>query len=618
MNALNNKIAIIDVTKKEVKIESVDENIYKKYLGGYGLGVWYLYTHQRQNVDPLGPDNTLGIISGMLNNTNIPMTGRFMAVAKSPLTNTWGDSNCGGHFGPKLMQAGLDGLFITGRSKEPLYLLVSEGKITMHDAGDLWGKTTTETEQILKNRHKGSEVVSIGPAGEYLSLISCIINDKGRALGRSGLGAVMGSKKVKAIVAQGSNRAKLADPENLRTLTKKMLDASKDERSGMYKRWHMYGTAGSNEFSALSGDTPIKNWKGIGIIDFGPENAKKLSGEMIVKDNVQSYACASCPVACGALIRRETRFGVIEGHRLEYEGASLFGQALLNSDLDSVAMSFELCNQYGLDIISTAAVIGFAMECYENGILTEKEIGFPLNWGDSDAIVKLVHMIGRGEEFGKLLGLGVKRAAEKIGKGAERLAIHVEGQELPAHDPKYMPSLATTYLTDPTPGRHTAGGLGFDEGSVPEPIFDIDLHFDKIEKYVYTGKGKAHAIVSNMKQVQNALGFCSFSFVFGTLPYTDLIRFSTGLKFTPEELLQAGERIQDLRHLFNLREGLNPAKFSIPDRAIGTEPQHEGPLKGITVDVESMKREYYDEMGWDLNTGKIADKKIRELGLPEV
>jgi aldehyde:ferredoxin oxidoreductase len=615
MKAINNQIGIVEISINKVKIEHVDDEVYKKFLGGYGLGVWYLHTHQRPNVDPLGPENTLGIISGLLNNTNIPMSGRFMAVAKSPLTGTWGDSNCGGHFGPKMMQAGLDGIFINGISKEPVYILIENGKISIHDATDLWGKTTTETEGILKNRHNGSEVLSIGPAGEYMSLISCIITDKGRALGRSGLGAVMGSKKVKAIVAVGNKKADVFDPSTLKSITKSMLNASKDERSAIYKRWHMYGTAGSNEFSALSGDTPIKNWNGIGIIDFGKENAKKLSGEMIVKDNVQSYGCASCPVACGAWIRRETRFGLIEGHRLEYEGASLFGQALLNSDLDSVAMSFELCNQYGLDIISTAAAIGFAMECFEKGMINERDVGFKLGWGDPDAIVKLVHMIGKGEGFGRVLGLGVKKAAEKIGKGADKIAIHVEGQELASHDPKYMPSLATTYLTDPTPGRHTAGGVGFDEGSVPTPVFNINLHFEKLEKYEYKNKGKTHAIMSNMTQVQNALGFCSFSFVFGTLPYTDMIKSATGLEYTPEELLLTGERIQDMRHLFNLREGLNPARFTIPGRAIGTEPQKDGPLKGITVDIDSMKREYYDAMGWDLETGQINANKKKELDL---
>jgi aldehyde:ferredoxin oxidoreductase len=618
MKGVNNQIIEIDITSKKYEVIPISDDIYSKYLGGYGLGAWYLYTHQKPKVDPLGPDNILGIISGLFNCTNFPLSGRFMAVSKSPLTEVWADSNCGGRFGPKLMQSGTDAVFIKGIAEEPVYIVLEKGQVSFYSAAEIWGKSTVETESILKEKYKGSEVLSIGPAGENLSLFSCIITDYGRALGRGGLGAVMGSKKLKAIVAFGNKTPEFYDREAIKNIIRSFVGAVKELK---FQNWHKYGTCGSNEASTLNGDAPIKNWSGIGVIDIGKENAAKLNAEAIIKDNVKSYACASCPIACGALIKRETRYGTVEGHRLEYEGAMLFGPGLMNNDLDSVVTAFEMCNKYGLDIMSTGAVIGFAMECFENGLITELDVGFKLNWGDSDAIVKLVHMIGKGEGFGKVLGLGVKKAAEIIGKGAEKYAIHVHGQELPAHDPRYMPSLATTYVADPSPGRHTAGGIGFFEGLVPVPSFDLGIKFEKIEKYKYTDKGKYQAVISNVEQVQNSLGFCRFRRLvpqYACMPYIDMIHAATGLVFTAEELYKTGERIQNLKHLFNLREGLKIKENVLPSRALGMPPQSDGPFKDLTVDLEVMLREYLEAMDWDLETGVPSKQKLETLSLNDM
>lgn len=617
MKGVNGKILEINLSNKQWKSTNVPEEIYRKFLRGYGLGVWYIYTHQKPNVDPLGPDNTLGIVSGMLNATNYPLSGRFMAVSKSPLTNAWTDSNAGGKFGPKLMRSRYDGIFITGISDKPVYIFIDED-VKIMDASDLWGKLTNETEDILKSRHKGAEILSIGPAGEKLSPISAIITDKGRALGRAGLGAVMGSKKLKAIVAAGNKDIEFYDKNEMVKIIKSFSTAFKNER---FQYWHKYGTSGSTDSSTLNGDAPIKNWKGIGIRDFGIENARKISGDVMIKDNVRSYACASCPIACGTIVRRETRYGVVEGHRLEYEGASLFGSSLLNRDLDSIVYSFELCNRYGLDVISTAAAIGFAMECFEKGILSEDEIGFPLKWGNPDGIVRMVELIGKSEGFGKILAQGVKRASEIICKGSEKFAIHVHGQELPAHDPKYMPSVGTTYMADPSPGRHTAGGMGFFEGTVPVPPFELNVKFEKVEKYKYSGKGKYQAIMSNADQVQNSLGFCRFRRIvpeFATMPYIEMIRAATGISFTTDELYKCGERIQNLRQMFNIREGITLMENKIPGRAIGIPPMEDGPLKGITVDIETMVKEYLVSMDWDTETGKPSDKKLEELDLKSI
>lgn len=615
MKGLFGNILEIDLSNSKIKEIELEEEIYRKFLGGYGLGVWYIYKNLRSGIDPLGSENILGFLPGMFNGTNVPMAGRFMAASKSPLTYTWGDSNVGGYIGPEVKRTGHDAIFIKGSAKEPVYIHI-ENDVEILDASKYWGKSALETEMELKSIYKNSQVLTIGRPGENLSLISAIITDRGRALGRSGLGAVMGSKKLKALVVKGTKNVEIYDKEKLRTIINKMLEKMNPNKNRAANWWHKYGTIGGNEYSHLSGDTPIKNWKGIGVIDFGPEKAKLISGENVIKDNIRSYGCAQCPVACGAIIKRETKYGIIEGHRLEYEGGGMLGGLLLNGDLDSIVYGFELANRYGYDVISLGAVIAFSMELYENGIIKKEDLGFELNWGNGDSVIKMIEFLNRGEGIAKILNLGVKRASEILGVVGDA-AVHVHGQELPAHDPKYLPSLATTYVADPTPGRHTAGGIGFSEGGKITPVFPIDFDFPKLEKYQYSGKGKAHAIISNQTQVGNALGFCIFADSFAPHPFKELINAVTGWDVTNEELLKTGERIQDLRHLFNIREGLKPSEFVLPKRAQGIPPHSDGPLKGITVDVQTLVKEYYQAMDWDLSTGMISKEKLVELGLEE-
>ncbi|MEM3335915.1 MAG: aldehyde ferredoxin oxidoreductase family protein, partial [Thermoplasmata archaeon] len=565
------KILDIDLTTGKIRDIDVPDDVYRKFLGGYGLGVWYIYKNMAPFTDPLSPGNYLGFLPGFLNGTGVPMAGRMMAASKSPLTGTWGDSNVGGFIGPELKRTGYDAIFIKGKSKDPVYILLEE-KVEILDASKIWGKSAIDAENFLREKYEGSQVLTIGEPGERLSLISAIITDRGRALGRSGLGAVMGSKKLKAVVARGNKDIPIYNKQKLMEINKNLLEKMNPRKNKHAERWHKYGTVGGNEYSHLSGDTPIKNWKGIGIIDFGEEKAKAISGEEVIKDNEKSYGCASCPVACGAIIRKNTKYGEIHGHRLEYEGAGMFGGLLLNGDLDSIEYAFELSNRHGYDVISLGAVIGFAMECYELGIIKKEDLGFELKWGDGDAVIRMIKFLLENKGIAKILNLGVKRASEFLDV-PEDISIHVHGQELPAHDPKYLPSLATTYAADPTPGRHTAGGLGFSEGTIPTPVFPLDIKFEKIEKYKYSGKGKWHAIISNQTQVENSLGFCIFSDTFSPLPYAEIINAVTGWDVDYNELLITGERIQQLRHLFNLREGLSPSEFRLPKRAIGIPPQ---------------------------------------------
>ncbi|MGC8995512.1 MAG: aldehyde ferredoxin oxidoreductase family protein [Thermoplasmata archaeon] len=613
MYGYNGKILLIDLSGEKINEIYLDDYVYRKFLGGYGLGVYFLLKNQKKGIDPLSEESYIGFLPGLLNGTGVPMAGRFMAVGKSPLTGGWNDSNVGGYIGPEIKNAGFDGIFITGKSKDPVYIYVSKS-IEILDASKYWGLDAIKTENELEKIHGDGEILTIGQAGENISYISSIITDRGRALGRGGLGAIMGSKNLKAIYVRGYTNVKIYDREKLRTYISKMMEKMNPKKNKIADYWHRYGTTGGNEKSHLSGDTPIKNWKGIGIRDFGKENAKKISGNEVIKDNIRSYGCAQCPVACGAIIRRNTRYGLIEGHRLEYEGLGMLGGLLLNSDLDSIAYSFELANEYGYDVISLGAVIGFAMECYENGILSEKDLGLKLEWGNPDSIVEFIEKMAKNDGIYKILNKGVAYASKFL-NAPDEMAVHVHGQELPAHDPKYLPSLATTYVSDPTPGRHTAGGIGFSEGSEYIPFFDIGIEKVNIEKYVYKGKGRYHFISEVQTQVINSLGFCIFADSFSPLPAAEVLNAVTGWDIDANELMIIGERILDSRRLFNYRENVYLKDNILPKRAEGNPPHDEGPLKGITIDWRTMVEEFAKEAKWDLETGLPDRERLKELDL---
>ena len=613
MIGVNGKVLWVDLTESSIKDEKIPESVYRKYLTGYGLGAYILNRDMKPHSDPLGPENIFGVVTGVFNGHAVPLGGRFQVVGKSPITGGWGDANCGGKFGPELKNAGYDAIFVRGISKKPVYLKIINGKASIEDARSLWGKDAYQTEDELKKIDPKGQALVIGVPGEMMLNVASLLNDYGRAAGRSGLGAVMGSKKLKGIFVRGTTRVPVSDPSML-TETIKDIQILFRKNIDLARPWQLFGTTATTESSHLNGDTPIKNWAGVGIVDFGEENARKISGEEIRKDKLQSYGCAQCTLACGGHVRRSTRFGEIDGHRLEYEGTGSFGGLNLNSDLDAMAMAFEICNRAGMDIISVGAVIAFANECFERGIISQKEIGFNIGFGNPDAIVRLTEMIGKGEGIGKILGMGSKYAASIWGKGSSQFAINVEGQDLPMHDPRLLPSLATTYLADPTPGRHTAGGIGFDEGGELTLPFEYDFPRQKIERYQYHGKGKLQALSAYGAQVLNATGMCLFSTSVwpNSYPYSKLLKAIMGWDISPEELLQIGKRIQVLRHLFNYREGINPAKIVPPSRMIGNPPLEKGPTAGVTVDYRTMVSEYLTEIGID-EEGKPLQNVVEEL-----
>jgi aldehyde:ferredoxin oxidoreductase len=358
----------------------------------------------------------------------------------------------------------------------------------------------------------------------------------------------------------------------------------------------------------MSGDSPVKNWLGSGYDDF--PDARLISEDAVITEQERKYGCWQCPIRCGGHMKaRPGRARVC--HKPEYETLCMAGTLCLNDDLESIIYFNDICNAYGLDTISVGSAIGFAIECYENSILTKADCGMELGWGKSDAIVALTDKIARREGIGAILADGVMRAATKIGKGAEQYAVHAQGQELPAHDPKFSPTLGVTYRMDATPGRHTQGGRAWN--------IEPDFLPDNRQRYDYSNTGELQKKSMNIIHIVNASGICEFAFtVYPAQFVPDFLTAITGWEYDFDKCLKVGERIANIRHLFNLREGLNPLKYHINSRAVGRPPLKQGPVADVTIDDDTMVKDYLKEMDWDTKTTRPSAKKLQELGLLEL
>lgn len=600
----------VNLNDGTIEKQALSEALCRNYLGGYGIGARLLYDRIPAGTDPLGPDNILGLLTGPLTGTPAIIGSRFVAVGKSPkCAGGWGDANCGGFFGPHLKFAGYDGILFSGISSKPVYLLIDEGQAMLRAADDLWGLGVTAVEDTLAKRHgKDIQVCSIGPAGEKLSLMACIMNDKERAAGRSGLGAVMGSKKLKAVVVKGKMRVPLHDEKKAMELRKKYLK----QATGAFSLLNKYGTAGLTHDTVLCGDGPVKNWGGADIPDFPSERLRKISDDAVIGvEGYKPYGCWHCPIACGGkMVQKRGKFpldlndGV--GHKPEYETLAMFGSNLLNDDLSSIIKVNEICNNMGLDTISVGATIGYVMECFQNGLITKDQTdGIELTWGNTEAIVAMTEKIAKRDGFGEILADGIKVAWEKLGKIGSEYAVHVGGEEMPAHNPKFIPGLATTYLLTATPARHTQGGELNMPPELDEPVAD---------KYMYSGQADLHAKLVAIHEVINAAGLC----MFGGLSYpvdslAEQLSAVTGETYDLEKIYEVGMRIYTMRHAFNLREGINPLTRNVPGRMIGDPPLESGNVKGITVDYKTLVTEFLEKIGWDTRTTIPSEATLRKL-----
>ena len=603
-NGYMGKILWVNLSDGTFKEEELPEDIYRQYLGGYGLATKLIYENMHAKADPLGPDAIFGFFPGLLTGTVAPLSGRFMVAGKSPLTGGWGDSNCGGYFGPEIKKCGYDAILIKGKSDSPKYITIIDDQKQILDASDLWGLDCVQTEEKLEEKHGKIQVTSIGQSGEKLSLISGIVNDKARIAGRSGFGAVMGSKKLKAIVLRGSKKIELADKDAILNATKEYNEGIKAASAGAIQAWKTLGTTFGNVISAQIGDTPIKNWGGTVAEDFPMERLNKISGEEITKYRQKPYGCFSCPVQCGAIMKIP-EIGIEETHRPEYETCASFGHLCLNDDIMSLFTINDLCNRAGIDTISAGASIAFAIECYENGLISKEDTdGLEMTWGNSSAIIELTKKMINREGFGDILADGTKRAAEKIGKGSEKYTMQAGGQEMGMHSPKYYKSLGFGYAFDPTPGRHTIPSLDMMAGGpLMKPNGLVEgLALPKKFKRPGDDRSEAEKLTVALGQVTNSIGLCEFIAFFQKYPIFELIKGVTGWVLNVDELIKTGMRIQSLRQAFSLREGVDIINNKLPERAVG-------------VDYLEEFKAFCQKFGWNPENGYPLKETLTDLNL---
>jgi aldehyde:ferredoxin oxidoreductase len=615
------KVAFVDLTKGEIKTETLDQDLARQYIGGHGLGARILFERQPKGVDPLGPENILGFTTGPLTGTKTPTGGRYMVVCKSPLTGGWGDANSGGYFGSELKAAGWDAVYVTGIAATPQYLMITDDRIELRDASHLWGRDTVETETAIQTAagDKKIRIASVGPASEKLSLISGIINDRGRAAARSGVGAVMGSKKLKAVAVRGTGKVAVADKDTLDQLRKTFIKEMRD-LAGFPQIMMKHGTCGLTAALVAGGATPIKNWQLTG--EQALPNIENLTdADTIIQNQTRKYACANCPIACGGIFNVTSgKYPVGETHKPEYETIGAFGTMCMCDDFEAIIKLNEMCNRSGLDTISAGTALAFAMECFENGIITESDMdGISLTWGNGEAMITMVERMIAREGFGDILADGVKIAARKIGGAAEKFAMHVGGQEPGLHNALFLPSRGTGFVCDPTPGRHTAAAMARIDGGPgaygPYP----ELKIEEFDRYTYTGKGPMSATASSYLQTGASAGLCIMPLMFfGNFPFVDFFNAVTGWHLDMSEVLTTGARIQTLRQSFNVREGLKASDIKLPERMTGRPPQKEGPVAGVTLDVDTLAREYRQTMGWDPNSGQPDEATLKKYGLDKL
>ncbi len=602
----------VNLSDGTMQEEVPDEALWRDFVGGYGVGARLLYTRMRPGVEPLGPDNVLGFITGPLTGTPAPTGTRWAVVGKSPLTGTWGDANASGFFGVALKRAGYDAVFFTGIAARPVYLYLEDGRAELRDASHLWGQDCYQMEDWVKAElGKDVEAAGIGPAGEKLARIAAVIHYKGRAAARSGLGAVMGSKRLKMIAARGTRTVPLADPGATKDLRQKYV---KEITSGVgfANFYRETGTPGYTPLGVLNGDSPTRNW-GASVASF--PGAEALEFGELLKHRLSRESCWQCPIACWGTSRVEYGGQMIEAHQPEYETASAFGSMTLNNHYPSLIRANDLCNRYGLDTISAGACVAFAMECYEHGLIGPSDTGgIELRWGDHQAMNAFLEKLARREDFGDLLADGVMRAAERLGPAAEPFAIHIGGQELPMHDPRFEPALGVIYQIDATPGRHTQACQYLVAPGFPSkrPNFGVNREEQK-------GRGRWIKEASCLCHTMNAAGVCLFGYLSTHVTFVpEFLSAVSGRPFTVDDMLQVGERIANVRQAFNVREGINAVTWPIPKRAYGIPPLPDGPTAGITVQIEEMLKEHLDEMGWTQDRALPRREVLERLGLEDI
>ncbi len=597
MKALNGTILRINLSSGEISKESLDESLARNFLGGRGIATKILYDELPAGTDPLSPENKLIFAAGPLTGTSAPTGGRYMVITKGPLNGAIASSNSGGFFGKEFKTAGYDLIIFEGKAEKPVYVWIKDDEVEIRDASDLWGKNTHETTDILMEKIGDSKakVACIGPAGEKLSLISCIINDKNRAAGRTGVGAVMGSKNLKAVVVRGTGKVELADADKFRE-AQKMTIGKIRENPTTSQGLPAYGTAVLVNVINENGLFPTRNFQ-TGVF----EGASKISGETLADTYLtKNTHCFACPIGCG----RATKINGREGEGPEYEVAWSFGADCGVDDLKAIVEANYLCNELGLDGISAGATIAAAMELYERGYLPKEDLDGPeLKFGSAEAIVEYTRKMGLREGFGDKLAEGSYRLASAYGH--PELSMSVKKQELPAYDPRGAQGHGLEYATSNRGGCHVRGYM------ISPEILGAP---EKIDPQALEGKPTWVKTFQDLTAFIDASGLCLFSsFALGADEYGALAAAATGWDIDGNEVLKIGERIWNLERLFNLREGFSKDDDTLPERLL-KEPMPDGPNKGTVHKLGELLPEYYKVRGWDEN-GVPTEEKKKELGL---
>ena len=609
------KILRIDLLNGKITEEFPDEETLKMYLGGSGLATKYLIDETSKGIDPLGPENKLIFMTGPLTGTPSPSTGRYSVVAKSPLTGVWGQANSAGFWGRDLKRSGFDGVIFEGISPKPVYLVTEDGKAELRDASHLWGKNTSETTRIIREElGEKFNVSCIGIGGENLVKYAAIMNDcdkpnYGRAAGRCGMGTVMGSKKVKAIASKGDAKIEVANPEEYKAEAKQRYDWV--NQSMLKMTLEVFGTATMVDLVNIKGGLPTKNWQ-TGVFPA----ADKINGTAINETILTGRKpCFACPVACGRVSEIKEGKYKSAGEGPEYESLGALGTMCGVDNLEAITLAHFLCNEYGLDVISAGSTIGFAMECYEKGILTNEDTGgIEFNFGNADLVIDLIAKISKREGIGDLLAEGTRKMAEKLGKDSYKFAMHVKGLELPAYDSRAAKITGLAYATANRGGCHITGYI---EGpaflSMPFMIVEDAMVGDVLSENPEDTK-----IVKEFEDafgIFDAIDGCKFmGMVLTSEDWAALIEKLLGYDFTKEDFAKMGERLYNLARVYNVREGVTRADDTLPPRLL-EEPMPDGPAKGETVDLDPLLDAYYEYRGWDKETGKPTKEKLKELGL---
>ncbi|MCX8173705.1 MAG: aldehyde ferredoxin oxidoreductase family protein [Thermoplasmata archaeon] len=609
MFGYNGKILRVDLSRENIKEEKLDEKFLRKFMGGTALGAHYLMKETKKGLHPLENEAILFFGTGPLTCSGLPGHSRFIGCGKSPLTGIWGEAHAGGFFSPELKKSGYDGLIVTGAAAQPKYLWIHDGICEIKDAMRLWGMYTGDVEKEIRNEVGiKAEVLSIGPAGEKQVPIANIIVDRNRALGRCGFGALMGAKKLKAIAAKGTGTVEWADPKNLREKVRELARRIGKENENFGK----YGTAGIVKPLSQLAILPTKNFQ-----NGSYEKANDISGEKMVDTIlVRRDTCSDCTIGCKRVVKctKEVHgWDVSEEYGgPEYETVASFGSLLLNSSLPAIARANQICNMYGVDTISAGVIIAFVLEGLERGLISEKDVGYRVNWGDEKGIIRLLEDIVENKGFGTIAGKGVKHMAQMLGKDAGSFAVQVKGLEVAMHEPRGKKGLGLNYATANRGGCHVASYHDTFFTKNTEPLLGAP---EKMDRYGIEGKARMIAKTQDFCVLGNSLIVCQFTHQYGAIKVPELLQLvnlATGFDYSLEEFFEIGERGFILQRMFNEREGC------IED---GLPPRFHTPLpevtdKGVITHEEftQMLSEYYSIRGIDPN-GRIKNETITRLGL---